>query len=45
MEVPWKNIPISDFWENGIDLGTLFSRVDLIANGGINVKSPLTTER
>jgi hypothetical protein len=45
MEVPWKNIPISDFWENGIDLGDLFSRVHLIANGGINVKSPLTTER
>jgi hypothetical protein len=41
MEVPWKNIPISDFWENGIDLGDLFSRVHLIANGGINVKSPL----
>jgi hypothetical protein len=45
MEDPWKNIPFSDYWENGIDLGNLFSRVNLIANGGINVKSPLPTER
>jgi hypothetical protein len=29
----------------GIALGDLFSRVNLIANGGINVKSPLLDER